>query len=53
LDTKEGRAVYPKIKDDICGHGAIREYYSELKGKGIEKECVDFSTPDTFPNSLK
>ena len=53
LDTKEGREVYPKIKDDLCGHGAIEEYYAELKGKVcVEKECTDFSTPANFPKEI-
>ena len=53
LDTKEGRKIYPKIKDDLCGHGAILEYYPELKNKRFtEKECTDFSNPDNFPKEI-
>jgi len=53
LDTKEGKAIYPKIKDDICGHGAILEYYLELKGKSYtEGECTDFNKPSNFPKKI-
>ena len=54
METKEGRAIYPKIKDDIYGHGAIKEYYPELKDKKtcIEKECTDFSKSDNFPKEI-
>jgi hypothetical protein len=54
LETKEGRELvkYVKCNEDIKGHGAIRHYYSELKDKGIEKECEDFSTPENFPKDI-
>ena len=53
LDTKEGKKLLlPQYKDDIKGHGAIRQYYPELKNKGNNKECEDFSTPANFPKDL-
>jgi hypothetical protein len=53
LETKEGRKLLQKdVRDDICGHGAIRAYYSELKNLGINKECEDFSSPKNFPNDI-
>ena len=53
LNTKEGRKLLTKeYHDDIPGHGAIRHYYPELKGRGVNKECVDFSTPNNFPNEI-
>jgi hypothetical protein len=53
LETKEGRKLLkPGVKDDLCGHGAIENYYSELKGKGQNKECTDFSTPLNFPKEI-
>jgi hypothetical protein len=58
LNTKEGRALkkylgYPNQSywDDIKGHGAIREFY-ELRGKGRDKECTDFSNPKNFPHQI-
>ena len=57
LQTKEGRRLVKKLKDsgkyyeDICGHGAIKEYYPELKN-GIEKECTDFSKLSNFPGEI-
>ena len=54
LNTKEGRSLLKieGMEQDICGHGAIVEYYPELKNKGKNKECVDFSTPDNFPKEV-
>ena len=52
LNTKEGRELKEYLGtafyDDIKGHGAIDRYWG-LKGKGVHKECTDFSTPDNFP----
>ena len=53
LETKEGKKLLrPDVIDDLCGHGAIRAYYPELKGKGEDKECTDFSTQKNFPKSI-
>ena len=53
LDTKEGRELLePEFKDDLCGHGAIRKYYPELKDNGENKECTNFSTPVNFPKEI-
>ena len=53
LETKEGtKLLKPEVKVDLCGHGAIEFFYPELKGKGINKECVDFSTPNNFPKEI-
>jgi hypothetical protein len=53
LDTKEGKKLLnPEVRDDICGHGAIENFYPELKGKGTNKECTDFSTPNNFPKEI-
>ena len=53
LDTKEGKKLLkPDVIADLCGHGAIEAYYPELKGKGENKECTDFSTPDNFPADI-
>ena len=54
LNTKEGKELIKYIgnKDDIQGHGAVRHYYPELKGKGIEQEVNDFSTPKNFPPEI-
>ena len=53
LNTKEGRKLlHPEVIADLPGHGAIESYYPELKGKGENKECTDFSTPDNFPKEI-
>jgi hypothetical protein len=53
LDTKEGKKLLlTEVKADLCGHGAIESFYPELKGKGINKECKDFSSPDNFPSEI-
>ena len=53
LDTKEGKKLLlPEVRADLCGHGAIRSYYPELKNKGKNKECSDFSSPKNFPSSI-
>ena len=55
LMTKEGKKLLKYLKDnnslcDLQGHGALRRYYPELKGKN--KECSDFSTPNNFPKKI-
>jgi hypothetical protein len=53
LETKEGKNLLaPDYIVDIKGHGAIEHYYPELKGKGCNKECTDFSSPKNFPPAL-
>jgi hypothetical protein len=53
LDTKEGKKLLlPEVIADLCGHGAIRSHYPELKGKGLDKENTDFSTPKNFPKEI-
>jgi len=53
LETKDGKKLLePWVIADICGHGAIINYYPELKDKGIHKECTDFSTPANFPKKI-
>jgi hypothetical protein len=53
LNTKEGKKLLkPEVIGDLCGHGAIENYYPELAGKGVNKECTDFSTPKNFPKEI-
>ena len=53
LNTKEGeKLLKPEVIADLCGHGAIESYYFELKGKGSNMECIDFSSPDNFPKEI-
>ena len=58
LDIKNGRIFKeykkfnPNWREDIYGHGALEYFYPELKGKGVKKECVDFSSPDNFPKEI-
>jgi hypothetical protein len=55
LLTKEGKELRKYLGDhfenDIKGHGAIDRYWG-LKGKGVHKECTDFSTPENFPKVI-
>ena len=52
-ETKRGRELqeYSGSEDDLTGHGAI-DFFYDLKGKGKNKECTDFSTPDNFPPAI-
>jgi hypothetical protein len=52
LKTSRGKAMRARIGDDVCGHGAIREYFDILPGVGVEKECTDFSSPLNFPAQI-
>jgi hypothetical protein len=53
LETKAGKKLLlSDVKDDLCGHGAILSYYPELNGKGLKKECEDFSSQKNFPKSI-
>ena len=53
LRTKAGeKLLRPEVRDDLCGHGAIESFWPELKGKGINKECSDFSSPKNFPKEI-
>ena len=42
----------PQWRQDIYGHGAIFYFYPELKNKGVQEECTDFSSPDNFPKEI-
>ena len=52
-ETKRGRELreHSGSKDDLTGHGSI-DFYYDLKGKGKNKECIDFSSPDNFPQAI-
>ncbi len=51
--TRKGRELLKTISpDDYCGHGTIRAYYGIDAGDGVDKECVDFSSPDNFPDKI-
>lgn len=52
LDAKRGKELLNYSPEDIEGHGAIEFYYEETKGKGVNKECTDFSTPNNFPKEI-
>ena len=53
LETKAGKKLLePEVVNDLCGHGAIKSYYPELKDRGINKECRDFSNQENFPKSV-
>jgi hypothetical protein len=53
LDTKEGKKLLkPDVKNDLCGHGAIENFYPELKGKGSNEDCTNFSSPNNFPKEI-
>jgi len=53
LETKEGKKLLKaEVIDDLCGHGVIESFYPELKGKGENLECTDFSTPKNFPKEI-
>ena len=48
-NSKRGRKLQKfTTPDDFIGHGAI-DFFYDLNGKGIDKECTDFSSPNNFP----
>mgnify|MGYP001569069137 FL=1 len=51
--TQRGKElqVFSGSQDDLIGHGAI-DFFFDLKSKGKDKECTDFSTPDNFPPAI-
>ena len=55
LATKDGRMLKKYLGSqyavDVVGHGAINRYY-HLDGRGIHRECIDFSSPDNFPPEI-
>ena len=53
LETKAGaKLLLSEVYDDLCGHGAIEAFWPELKNKGKNCECVDFSSPKNFPKEI-
>ena len=53
FETDKGKEFIKTISiDDLCGHGTIRAWYGIDSGDGIDKECVDFSSPDNFPEKI-
>ncbi len=55
LHSSKGRKLKKHLgsqyAEDIKGHGAI-EWFFDITGKGIHKECTNFSTPDNFPPEI-
>jgi hypothetical protein len=56
LNTREGKKLKKELGyyfyQEIKGHGAIKTYFGIRHGKGMERECTDFSTPDNFPAEI-
>jgi hypothetical protein len=55
LNSSKGRKLKKHLgsqyENDVKGHGAI-EWFYDMPNKGTHKECIDFSTPDNFPNEI-
>ena len=55
LRSKRGKELKKYLgsayAEDAIGHGAIDRYF-DLKGQGVHKECMDFSSPDNFPDEI-
>ena len=55
LDSKRGRELKkflgPQYDNDKVGHGAIDWFY-QLGGVGINKECTNFNDPNEFPPEI-
>ena len=55
LRSKRGKALKKYLgsayAEDVVGHGAI-DWFFDLKGRGVHKECTDFSSPDNFPDEI-
>ena len=56
LDTPKGKELIiflaNRYWDDVCGHGAIREYWGLQQGQGLEKEECDLSNPSKLPMQI-
>jgi len=53
LDTKEGRRLLnSSVISDIDGHGALQNYYPELRGRGWHREYENFDNPLGFPKTI-
>ncbi len=52
IESERGKTVLRDSKEDITGHGAIRLFFGLEQDEGKNKECVDFSTPANFPESI-
>lgn len=46
IRSSRGKRLHNRIKDDIRGHGAIREYFDLAPGVGVEEEVNEFDTAD-------
>ena len=55
LHSKRGKELKKYLgsayAEDVVGHGAI-DWFFDLKGRGVHKECTDFSSPDNFPDEI-
>ena len=55
LRSKRGRELKEYLgsayAEDVVGHGAI-DWYFDLKGRGVHKECMVFSSPANFPDEI-
>ena len=55
LRSKRGKELKDYLgsayAEDVVGHGAI-DWYFDLKGLGVHRECTDFSSPANFPDEI-
>ena len=56
LGTRDGiklkKFLGERYSNEIVGHGAIKTYFGLKHGVGKDCECIDFSTPDNFPDEI-
>src|SRR3972149_3005880 len=53
LKTREGKELIKTIPtEELCGHGAINEYYGDTVKGAINHECTDFSSTKYFPPEI-
>ena len=56
LNTREGqrlkKSLGPDFRNEIVGHGAIKEFFGLRNHAGKDRECFDFSDPNNFPKEI-
>ena len=52
--TEKGKKLqeWTKSSDDLVGHGAIRFFWGMEQEEGLNRECIDFGSPDNFPEGI-
>ena len=53
IKSERGKELLKGLpQDDLIGHGAICLFYGLEQDEGKNKECLDFSSPNNFPEVI-